>query len=76
LDEGDEMKGIVDRFEGEFAVVELEDGKMVNINKMKLPLGVEEGMVIHISESITINIDETKKRKREIEKLTEDLWEE
>ena len=27
-------------------------------------------MVIHISESITIDIDETKKRKKEIEKLT------
>ena len=70
------MKGIIDRFEGEYAVVELEDGKMININKIQLPLGVEEGMVIHISESITINIDETNKRKKEIEKLTEDLWEE
>ncbi|MBU3190084.1 DUF3006 domain-containing protein [Clostridium bowmanii] len=69
------MKGIVDRFEGEYAVVELQDGKMVNINKKRLPLGVEEGMVIQISENITINIDETSKRRKEIEKLTEDLWE-
>ncbi|MGH4137515.1 DUF3006 domain-containing protein [Clostridium sp.] len=70
------MKGIVDRFEGDYAVVELDDGKMININKKKLPTGVQEGMVIHISESITINIDETNKRKKEIEKLTETLWEE
>jgi len=70
------MKGIIDRFEGNYAVVELEDGKIINIDKAQLPIGIEEGMVIHISESITINIDETKKRKEEIEKLTEDLWDE
>ena len=70
------MKGTVDRFEGNYAVVELQDGEMINIDKIQLPIGIEEGMVIHISESITINIDETKKRKEEIEKLTEDLWDE
>ena len=70
------MKGIIDRFEGKYAVVELEDGKIINIDKIQLPIGIQEGMVIHISESITIDIDETKKRKEVIQKLTEDLWEE
>jgi hypothetical protein len=70
------MEGIIDRFEGEYAVVELVDGKMININKMKLPIGVEEGMVIDISEFITINSYETLKRKKEIEKLTENMWDE
>jgi hypothetical protein len=70
------MKGIIDRFEGNYAVVELQDGKMINIDKTQLPIGIEEGMVIHISKSITIDIEETKKRKEAIEKLTEDLWEE
>jgi hypothetical protein len=76
LDKGDKMKGIIDRFEGEYAVVELQDGKMMNINKTKLPTGVQEGMVIHISEVITIDKAETVKRKKEIQKLTEGLWEE
>jgi len=70
------MRGIIDRFEGEYAVVELEDGKFININKIKLPIGVEEGMVIQIEESITIDKDETVKRKKEIERLTEGLWDE
>ncbi len=70
------MRGIIDRFEGKYAVVELQHGEMINIDKMELPIGVEEGMVIQISESITIDIEETKKRKEEIEKLTEDLWDE
>ena len=69
------MRGIIDRFEGDYAVVELVDGKMININKIQLPIGVQEGMVIQILESITIDIDATKKRKKDIEKLTEDLWE-
>ncbi|MBK5241166.1 DUF3006 domain-containing protein [Clostridium sp.] len=68
------MKGIIDRFEVEYAVVELEDGKMININKEQLPIKVEEGMVIDITECITINNEETIKRRSEIEKLTENLW--
>ncbi len=70
------MKGIIDRFEGDYAVVELSRGKMININKIKLPAGASEGMVIHISEVITIDKVETMKRKKEIEKLTEGLWDE
>ena len=70
------MKGIIDRFEGHYAVVELSDGKMIDVDRAQLPAEAEEGMVIDISKSITINLDETKRRKEEIEKLTEDLWDE
>ena len=70
------MKGIIDRFEGQYAVVELSDGKMIDIDRAQLPKEAAEGMVIEISSSITINLDETKRRKEEIEKLTEDLWDE
>lgn len=70
------MKGIIDRFEGEYAVVELKDGKMINVDKIKLPPGAQEGMVILIEEVITIDKSETMKRKKEIEKLTKGLWEE
>ncbi|MCB2300620.1 DUF3006 domain-containing protein [Clostridium tagluense] len=70
------MKGIIDRFEGNYAVVELQGGKTINIDKRKLPIEAQEGTVIEISESITINNEETLKRKKEIEKLTEGLWDE
>jgi hypothetical protein len=70
------MKGIIDRFEGKYAVVEVEGGGLIDVDKSQLPLGAKEGMVIQISESITIDIDETKKRKEKIEELTKDLWEE
>ncbi|MGH4051721.1 MAG: DUF3006 domain-containing protein [Clostridium sp.] len=71
------MKGIIDRFEGGYAVVEIDDGsKMINIDKILLPKGAKEGMVLQLDKSITIDIDETKKRKEKIEKLTADLWNE
>ncbi|NMM62086.1 DUF3006 domain-containing protein [Clostridium sp. P21] len=68
------MTGIIDRFEGEFAVVELENMKMVNIEKGKIPEEAKEGDVLNIDNIITINYVETKKRKSNIEKLTKDLW--
>lgn len=39
---------IIDRFEGEFAVVELDDGSFVNMPKAVLPESVREGDVIII----------------------------
>lgn len=68
------MTGIIDRFEEEFAVVELENMKMINIEKNKIPKEAEEGYVINIEDVITVNYVETEKRKNNIESLTEDLW--
>lgn len=68
------MTGIIDRFEEEFAVVELENMKMINIEKNKIPKEAKEGYVINIEDVITVNYVETEKRKNNIESLTEDLW--
>ncbi len=43
------MKKVIDRFEGEFAVVELPDGRFCNIPKCALPKGAGEGDVILLS---------------------------
>jgi len=40
------MKGIIDRFEGDYAVVEFEGRKMVDIHKRDLPAGLKEGDAI------------------------------
>ena len=55
------MKVIIDRFEGEYAVVELSIGKFVNMPKELVP-NAHEGDVINIS----IDFEETKKRKKNI----------
>lgn len=63
------MKVIIDRFEGDYAVVETEDKIMVNLPKLLIP-GAKEGDVI----SISIDEEETKQRKDNISKLMDDLW--
>ena len=71
------MKVVIDRFEGNFAVCEKEDRTMIDIKISKLPSKSKEGdvLIIDTNNMITIDIKETKKRYKEIEKLTENLWE-
>jgi len=67
---------IIDRFEEGFAVCEREDRVMINIRKELLPEGAEEGQVILLKEDgIIIDYEETKRRKKEIEESTKNLWE-
>ncbi|WKV08157.1 DUF3006 domain-containing protein [Thermoanaerobacterium sp. CMT5567-10] len=64
------MKVIIDRFEGDFAVVEMPNRKMVNLPKVLVP-DAHEGDVIDIS----IDKKETKNRSDKISRMMEDLWE-
>lgn len=66
---------IVDRFEGNKAVIE--DGeKHIIIEKTDLPQEVKEGDVIILSEGrYTINKELTQKRRQEINRLQDSLWE-
>lgn len=64
------MRVIIDRFEGDFAVVEIEEGKFVNLPKV-LVSGAQEGDVIDIS----INYSETEKRKGDTLDLMSHLFE-
>lgn len=63
------VKIIIDRFEDEFAIVEMEDGKILSITKEILPSNAKGGDVI----SIQIEEKETKKIKDEIEYLMNKL---
>lgn len=71
------MKVVIDRFEGFYAVCEKEDRTMIDIKISNLPSESKEGdvLIIDTNNMITIDIKETKKRRKEIEKLTENLWE-
>jgi len=70
------MHVVIDRFEEDFAVVELPDGNMLNIKKNKIPSEAKEGDVLIIkNDEILIDREETKRRKSEIEKMMDDLWE-
>ncbi|APC40212.1 DUF3006 domain-containing protein [Clostridium estertheticum] len=70
------MNVIIDRFEGNYAVCEKEDRTMIDIKKSKIPSIAKEGDVLSIdNDVIIIDIEKTKKRLNEIQKLTKGLWE-
>ncbi|MBP2026303.1 hypothetical protein J2Z35_000092 [Acetoanaerobium pronyense] len=70
------MKGIIDRFEEEYAVVELSDGSFKEIKKIYLPRETKEGDFINIiGTQITLDLEESKKRRDRINNLMEDLFE-
>ena len=69
------MKATIDRFEGDFAVVEKPDRTMMNIRLSKLPASAKEGDVLNIEgDTITIDSTETAKRKKAAEDLVKELW--
>ena len=64
------MTVTLDRFEGNFALVELPDKKIVQIPKQLIPEGSVEGTVIRIE----IDRDEAANREKRIEHLRNTLW--
>lgn len=67
---------IIDRIEGEYLICEDQNKKMVKIRKEKAPAEAKEGMVIVFQgDKIIIDYEESKKLKKEIEDLMEDMWE-
>lgn len=59
----------VDRFEGEFAVVEAENGKIYNIPCELVP-DAKEGSVINIY----VDKERTEKQKNEVQSLVDELF--
>lgn len=64
------MKYIIDRFEGNLAVVELENGKLIDIPKEVVPEGAREGDVV----KTTIDRQETQKLKADIRNLENEIF--
>ena len=64
---------IIDRFEGEYALIEYKK-RIFHIPKILLPKGAKEGDLIKIQ--VTIDKESTKKKKEGIDKLANSLIEE
>ena len=70
------MKGIIDRFEGDYAVVEFTGRRMVEIHKRDLPAGLKEGDAIRGADGgYVFDEVETKRLKKETKGLFDKLWE-
>lgn len=69
------MALIIDRFEGDYAVVEVDGEKTIDIPRYKLPAEAKEGDVLAVNNDIfSLDTEETKRIKDEAEKLMSDLW--
>lgn len=69
-------RAIIDRFEEDFAVCELEDESFTDIQIHLLPEGVKEGDTIVIcGDCIEIDAEATKSRREAIDDLMADMWE-
>jgi hypothetical protein len=72
---GEEMRVIIDRFEGRATVCEKEDRTMMEIPRIVTPEDAKEGDVLIIENGdIIIDHEATEKRRKEIEELTKGLW--
>lgn len=63
------MKVIIDRFEGDYAVVELLNGKMINVPRILFENAKENDVI-----NITIDEEETNKRKEMVSSLIHKLF--
>ena len=63
------MTFTIDRIEGNYLIVELENGKIINLPKELIPNAKENDIY-----AITLNRDEMKKRKNNINNLINDLF--
>ncbi|ODA40993.1 DUF3006 domain-containing protein [Desulfosporosinus sp. BG] len=69
------MAIIIDRFEGDFAVVEINGQAKKDISKTDIPVTAKEGDVIKfVNGMYEIDVEETKRIKDEVEKMMRDLW--
>lgn len=66
------MKLIIDRFEGNFAVIELPNGQMIDCPKALFPNNAKEGSILNISVDETATNDKLKKVTERMNKLFKD----
>ncbi|KIQ93129.1 hypothetical protein LH47_02823 [Anoxybacillus thermarum] len=66
------VKGIIDRFEDDIAVVEI-NGKTQDFPKSIFPKEAEVGDVVIIE--VVVDKKETEKLRKEIEELMNEVWE-
>lgn len=64
------MRFTIDRFEGELAIVELENKEIIEIPRVILPLDAKEGDIIATS----LDARETEERKKRIQEKFESLF--
>lgn len=69
------MQGIIDRFEGDYVVIEI-DGKTLDVEREKVEyIAVVGDVVEYVDGKWVVNKELTEKRGKEIKKLMNEVWE-
>lgn len=66
------MKLIIDRFEGDFAVIELPNKQMIDCPKVLLPDNAKEGNILNITVDETATEEKLKKNTERMNRLFKD----
>lgn len=69
------MRGVIDRFEGDYAVIIKDDGSIENVKRTRLLDESKEGDVLILENIIKIDYEKTKERAEKVLRYL-DLWEE
>lgn len=65
----------IDRFEGDFAICECEDFKIIKILKNKLPSNAHEGDILNMDgDNCFVDVDLTLNKKKENYRMQEKLF--
>lgn len=68
------MQAIVDRFEGNAAILETEDGH-IRVPRSELPSQTREGdVLVACDKKWVLEPQATQERRKKIERLAEELW--
>ncbi|HOA33388.1 MAG TPA: DUF3006 domain-containing protein [Clostridiales bacterium] len=67
---------IIDRFEESIAVIEDDDGKMIEVNRSLLPKNAKEGSVLIKNDDGSFSVDEkmTAERRRKLKAMQDALF--
>ncbi|OBY77479.1 pyruvate kinase [Paenibacillus sp. KS1] len=70
------IQGVIDQIECDIVTIEVEDGHTIEYPKHLLPTEAEVGDVVHIvGNVITINKEATEERRKEVDQLMDELFE-
>jgi len=64
------MRVTIDRFEGDYAIVVLDDMTKVNLHRILVPKAAKEGDLLQIK----VDQKATKEQQQQVAELMEDVW--
>jgi len=66
------MRGVIDRFEGGWAIIALDDGRELLWPKGGLPEGAKPGMAVVVS--LAVDVEDTEARRARIRGLQDEIF--